>query len=206
MDRLLAATVSVIGENGLAAVSIPQIAVAAGLSTGAIYRRFTDKDALIRTAILQFLENAQKLNRQALTPERFAEMDLQETLFAICRALVRQYREHPILLKALDQFLESQSDEAFRKRMIDLIEANIRCVIDVLMLYREKVATSRPERAIKFALLSALTLIEGKVLHQSALWQRILPLSDEDLVTETVQIMTAYLTTKAPPKKTKSKK
>lgn len=193
MDRLLAATISVIGKNGLAETSIPLIAQAAGLSTGAIYRRFADKDALIRIAFQNFLEGTQSQNREALSPERFAKMSLSQTLLVLCRAFVRQYREHPILLKALDQFLELHADQHYREHMMDLIETNTRCVIDVLLIYRDQVTAPNRDQAIKFALLSAVTLIEGKVLNQSALWKRILPLDDDHLAAETASMMETYL-------------
>jgi len=194
MERLLAATISVIGKNGLAGVSIPLIAQAAGLSTGAIYRRFNDKDALIRIAFQNFLEGTQSQNREALSPERFAQMSFSQTLRVLCQALVRQYREHPILLKALDQFLEGHADQHYREHMMDIIEANTRCVIDLLLIYRDQVTAANPDHAIKFALLSAATLIEGKVLNQSALWKRILPLDDDHLAAETASMMEIYLT------------
>jgi AcrR family transcriptional regulator len=194
MERLLTATINLIEEKGLAGVTIPEVAATAGLSTGSIYRRFTDKDALIRTAFLQMLEEAQEANRATLPADRFEGRSLDEALHALARALVAQYRGRAGLLKALDQFLEVQADAAFRERAVGLIEANFRRAIDALLPFRDRIAAADPERAITFALLSAATVIEVHKLHDSPLWGRMLTLDDDALAAETARTMAAYLT------------
>jgi AcrR family transcriptional regulator len=194
MERLLAATLEVIEERGLAGVTIPEIAAAAGASTGSVYRRFTDKEALIRSAFLRLLEDAQEANQASLPPDRFQGLGLDQALHAVGRALVAQYRGRAGLLKALDQFLEVQSDEAFRERSIGLIEANLRGVVEALLPFQDRIAAEDPERAIVFALLSATTVIEVNKLHTPLLWRRMLPLDDNALATEAAKAMAAYLT------------
>ncbi len=193
MERLLAATLEVIDAKGLSGVTIPEIAATADLSIGSVYRRFTDKEELIRTAFLQFLEEAQALNQANLPPDRFQGMALRAVLPALGRALVAQYRGRTGLLKALDQFLEGQTDEAFRQRALDLIEANMRRLIEALLPLRDEITAEDPERAITFALLNAITLIEVHKLHNPLLWQRLLPLDDDALAGEAARVMAAYL-------------
>ncbi len=193
MERLLAATLAVIEAKGLAGLTIPEIAAAADLSTGSVYRRFADKEELIRTAFLQLLEGSQAVNQASLPPGRFQGVSLTDALRALSRALVAQYRGRTGLLKALDHFLETQTDEAFRRRALDLIESNMRRLIEVLLPFRDKIAAGDPERAITFALLSAVTLIEVHKLHNPLLWQRMLPLDDEALAAEAARMMAAYL-------------
>jgi AcrR family transcriptional regulator len=193
MERLLAATIAVIEDKGLAAVTIPEIAAAAGVSAGSIYRRFTDKDALIRTAFLRLLEASQDSNRASLPADRFQGRSLEEALHAVARALVAQYRTRPGLLKALDQYLEAQTDPAFRERALGLIEANIQVVIEALLPFRDRIAAADPERAITFALLSAMTVMEAHKLSVPLLWRRMLPLDDDALAAETARAMGAYL-------------
>jgi AcrR family transcriptional regulator len=194
MERLLAATLGVIEERGLAGVTLPEIATAAGASTGSVYRRFTDKDALIRTAFLRLLEASREANQDSLPPDRFQGLSLDAALHAVASALVAQYRGRARLLKALDQFLEVQTDEAFRERALTLIEANLWRLVEALLPFRDRVAAEDPERAIIFALLSATTVIEVNKLHAPLLWRRMLPLDDEALAKETAKAMAAYLT------------
>jgi AcrR family transcriptional regulator len=193
LQRLLTATLTVIEARGLAGVTIPEIAAAAGLSTGSVYRRFADKDALVRGAFAHLLEAAQAANQDHLPPDRFSGLTLQEALLAVSRALVAQYRGRTGLLKALDQYLEIQADEAFRIRAVDLIEANLRRVVETLLPFRADIAAPDPDRAITFALLSATTLIEAHKLHDPLLWRRMLPLDEDALATEAARSMAAYL-------------
>jgi len=194
LERLLSAAVALMEEEGLAGVTIPVVAARAGVSTGSIYRRFVDKDALVRAAFLRFLEASRIANRESLTPERFAGMSLERVSRAVCRGLVRQFRSHPRLLKALDQFLDVQTDAAFREQAISTVADNTRLVVELLLPFRDRIASGDPERAITFALLSAITVIEMHALHSAALWTRMLPLEDEALADEAARAMAAYLT------------
>jgi len=178
----------------LAGVTIPEIAAVAGVATGSIYRRFTDKDSLIRAAFLQFLEMSQEANRKGLAPERFASLSFEAALHAVARALVRQYRDHPLLLTALDRFLDRDSDSDFRDRAVTLIAANFSRLVEALMSYQAEITAADPERAITFALLTAATVIEVHALHPPSLWHRMLPLDDAALAAETARTMAAYLT------------
>lgn len=194
LARLLAATIAILEEKGLAGVTVPEVAARAGVATGSVYRRFTDKDALVRAAFLQLLESAQEANEAALPPTRLSAVTIEAALQAIGRALVVQYRGRTNLLRALDQYLEQQTDAEFRRRAIDQIEANLRLVVRALLPFRQQIAAADPERAITFALLSATTVIEAHKLHKPLLWERMLPLDDEALAAETAQAMAAYLT------------
>ena len=193
MERLLSATLAVIADRGLADVTIPEVAAAAGLSTGSVYRRFADKEAMIRTAFLRFLEEAHALNEANLPPGRLSGRTLEEALSALARGLVAQYRGRTGLLKALDRYLEIQTDAAFRARAVGLVEANIRLVIAALSPFKGRITAPDPERAIAFALLSAITVIEAHKLHDSPVWRQVLALDDDALAAETARAMAAYL-------------
>ncbi|MBC6982606.1 TetR/AcrR family transcriptional regulator [Caulobacter sp. 17J80-11] len=194
LARLLAASIALLEEKGLAGVTVPEVAARAGVATGSVYRRFTDKDALVRAAFLQLLESAQEANQAALPPERLSGLTLGAALQAITRALVAQYRGRTNLLRALDRYLDQQTDPEFRRRAVDLTEANLRLVVRALLPFRREITAADPDRAITFALLSATTIIEAHKLHKPLLWDRMLPLDDEALASEAAQAMAAYLT------------
>jgi AcrR family transcriptional regulator len=193
-ERLLTATLAIIEEKGIAGVTIPTVAAAAGLSPGSVYRRFDDKEAMIRIAFLRFLESSQDTNQASLGSDRLRALTLEGALLAITRGLVAQYRGRTGLLKALDQYLEVQADATFRDRAVSIIEANLQLVIGALLPFHDRIAAADPERGITFALLSAITVIEAHKLHHSPVWSRVFPLDDDGLAAETARAMTAYLT------------
>jgi AcrR family transcriptional regulator len=197
MERLVTATLAVIEDRGLAGVTIPEIAARAELSTGSVYRRFVDKEALIRTAFLQLLEASQAANTAALPQDLFAGRSLNEALLALSRALIAQYRGRTGVMKAFDRYLEEQTDDSFQRRALDLIEANMRRLALTLEPFKGEISAKDPDKAITFALLSGVTLIEVQHLHSPLLWRRLLPLSDDELAEEVAQTMGAYLARKS---------
>lgn len=193
LERLVSATTAVLEAKGLAAITIPEIAATAGISTGGVYRRFTDKDALIRYALGQVLEESQLVNKASVPPNRFQGFTLDEALYALGRGLVAQYRGRRGVLRAIDEYLEFHADRAFRERALDIIEANMQLLVESLLPFKEQIVAEDPERAITFALLNATTLIEVHKLHTPLVWQRMLPLDDEALALEAGRTMAAYL-------------
>jgi AcrR family transcriptional regulator len=196
MERLLSATLAVIEEKGLEGVTIPEVAAVAGLSPGSVYRRFDDKEAMIRIALLRFLESTQQSNQAALGSDRLQMLTLDDALLALSRGLVAQYRGRTGLLRALDRYLEIQADAAFLERALSIIEVNLRLIIRAFVSFHDRIAVADPERGITFAMLSAITLIEAHKLHNSPVWRRVLPLDDDALAVEAARLMAAYLTTR----------
>ena len=77
LQRLLKATAEILTEGGLEGATIPCIAARAGLSPGAVYRRFPDKDALLQTVVFTVLEQIDENTRALLTPEFAKQGSLQ---------------------------------------------------------------------------------------------------------------------------------
>ena len=70
LRKLQKATAEVLGQHGVEGTTIPRIAQHAGLTPGAIYRRFHDKDALLEATILGILERQEERMKTSLTPGR----------------------------------------------------------------------------------------------------------------------------------------
>jgi AcrR family transcriptional regulator len=76
LRKLQKATAEVLGQHGVDGATIPRIARHAGLTPGAVYRRFRDKDALLETTILGILERQEERLKSGLTPEKVARIPL----------------------------------------------------------------------------------------------------------------------------------
>jgi len=106
-DSLLKATFELLSESGLEGAVIPRIAERAGVSAANIYRRFADKDALVRATMLQALRASNAANEAVL-----ARLLVRATLAASARRLmallIEQYRSQPRLMRALLRFIDEK--------------------------------------------------------------------------------------------------
>src|SRR5579872_4163640 len=76
LRKLLKAAAEVLGQHGLEGTTIPRIARHAGLTPGAVYRRFPDKEELLETVILGILERQDERLHASLTPEMARQIPL----------------------------------------------------------------------------------------------------------------------------------
>src|SRR2546430_13648548 len=62
VHRLVSATEALLAQGGLEAATVPAIASLAGVSVGVVYRRFPDKDNLLRAVYDRFFERAREMH------------------------------------------------------------------------------------------------------------------------------------------------
>src|SRR5438046_10678551 len=74
--KLQKAAAEVLGQHGVEGATIPRIAQHAGLTPGAIYRRFHDKDALLEATVLGMPEHQDEGMKVGLTPAAAAQIPL----------------------------------------------------------------------------------------------------------------------------------
>jgi len=195
LRRLLQAAAQVLEEKGLEGATIPRIAARAGLSPGAVYRRFRDKDALLRTLLLETLRAADYGTAELLSPEFLRQHTLPEMVGTIVRGTLRGYRKHAGLMRALHQFARSHPSPTLRREM-DLLEVrNFRRVVDALLTRRREIKHSTPETAVPLALmLAAFALREIIVLETlSSTWSSLMPKNDDRLAQELTRSFLSYL-------------
>lgn len=195
LRRLLQATAQLLEEKGLEGATIPRIAARAGLSPGAVYRRFRDKDALLRTLLLETLRAADKGTAEMLTPEFVTRLSLPELVGRIVQGTLRGYRKHAGLMRALHQFARSHPSPALRKQLDELEVRNFRRVVDAVLTKRSQIKHSDPDVAVPFALmLTAFALREIIVLGTlSTAWSALMPKDDDQLGDELARSFLSYL-------------
>src|SRR5215831_18277496 len=101
LRKLLKAAAEVLGQHGVEGTTIPRIARHAGLTPGAVYRRFHDKDALLETVILGILERQDERLKSGITPEKAAQIPLAIFAEQVIGGMVVAYRMNAPLLRAL---------------------------------------------------------------------------------------------------------
>lgn len=161
LKRLLKAAVEVLNTDGLERATIPRIAARAGLSPGAVYRRFADKDALMREVAVRILEDNYRHSRALMEREDWKSMSLAELARHVIAISLKGHRTYHGLLRALFFFTQQHPQAAFVRKMEELEWKVFRDVSELLLLRRDEIHHPDPEGAVKFALLAVGVMATG---------------------------------------------
>jgi AcrR family transcriptional regulator len=153
LERLLKAAIEVLNKDGLEGATIPRIAARAGLSPGTVYRRFADKDAMMREVGIRLLEENYRQTKALMDREDWKTMSLTELSRHVIAISLKGHSTYRGLLRALFFFTQQHPDAAFVRKMEDLEWKVFRDVSELLLLHRSEIHHPDPEAAVKFALL-----------------------------------------------------
>lgn len=178
-QRLLEAADAMFREYGVD-VGVGEIAAAAGVGRGTLFRNFPSKDALIAAVLAERINEVISFGRELLADDA-ADADDADVVFRFVEELVARQEENRALLQTLTG-LESSQDvpelERTKAAMVELLEA---------LLDRGRHAGSIRLEATAADLM---TLIKGLCMH---------PASEQPLPPETVRrhldLVRAALTT-----------
>jgi AcrR family transcriptional regulator len=191
--KLMHAAIKVVSKHGLPSATIPKIAEAAGVSAANVYRRFEDKDALLRAAFLDMLEHAARTNREELTAEKLEGIPFPQALSAVLAAMYSQNRQTQAARRALRLFLDQTADKAFQKQAATLIADSYTLLVELLMTYRSEIRHPEPEKALRFGMMQAGTAFETITLAGESVWERVLAMEDEAVLEEMTRSLFSYL-------------
>lgn len=192
LSRLLAATIWTLDEHGLEGTTIPRIARVADVSPATVYRRFKDKQALLRAAFLHMLERSNEANREHLG-DMLAHGSLERAARKLIDLMFMQFRKHPGLMQALEQFLENDDDPSFVSAAQGIVADNLGQVIKAMLAHRSEMTHPDPESAVRIATLTANTAIGTIAFKPRSQWGTLQPMTDEALADEFARAYVAYL-------------
>ena len=195
LNKLLRAAVEVLGQQGVAGATIPRITAHAGLTPGAVYRRFRNKDVLLQTAILRVLEDQAKFLRLSLTVEAAAEIPFATLAEQVINTLVVSYRSNARLLRALRQFLQENEGNAFWRKATKLEMLSFEHLVALCVASGREIKHDDPRAAAALGLMMVIgTLLEVVVNPGDVkLWKGLLPKDDRTLKSELTRSFLSYL-------------
>jgi AcrR family transcriptional regulator len=195
MRKLLKAAAEVLGQHGIEGATIPRIAHHAGLTPGAIYRRFPDKDALLETVIIRIMERQDERLRMMLTPDMARQIPLAVFAEQLINNMLVSYRANAGLLRALRQFTQGRDHTSFYRKVNKLEMRTYQYLVDLFLVHRKEVKHPDPQMAVSFAIMVlASTLIELILVdHDMKNWQAIIPKDDQSLKRELLRSFLSYL-------------
>jgi AcrR family transcriptional regulator len=194
LNKLLKAAVEVLGQQGVAGTTIPRIAAHAGLTPGAVYRRFRNKDVLLETAILRVLEDQTKVLLLLLTVEAAAEIPFPTLAEQVINSLVVSYRTNASLLRAVRQFLQEKEGSPFWKKASKLEMRTFEYLVAIFVTSGE-IKHADPRAAVALGLMMVIGTLWEVVVNpgDAKSWKGLLPKDDRTLKGEITRAFLSYL-------------
>jgi AcrR family transcriptional regulator len=190
-ERLLEAAESLLREGGVDAATLRAIADRAGVSVGIVYRRFRDKDTVLRAVYTRFFAGVDAANQRALASDRLRDATTPQILTAVVRGIGEGYRRHRTLVRALVLYVRSHPDPVFRKRAMALNAATYARVHRLLLERRCEIRHPKPAAAVAFGLSAMAALLQERIVFGDV---TALPVvSDRELIAEATRMLKSYL-------------
>lgn len=193
--KLLKAAAEVLGQHGVEGTTIPRIAKHAGLTPGAVYRRFPDKEALLETVVLGILERQDERLRIAVTPAMARQIPLAVFADQIIGGMLVSYRGNAPLLRALRQFAQSRNDTSFYKKVCKLEMRTWQYLVELFLVHRKEIKHPDPQTAVSFAMVTLFSTLVELILvdYDMKNWQAVIPKDDQTLKRELARTFLRYL-------------
>ncbi|MEV4603427.1 TetR/AcrR family transcriptional regulator [Amycolatopsis sp. NPDC049253] len=184
LQKVLSAAEHVLADGGIEEFTVGAVADRAGLSVGAIYRRFSGKDQLLYAVKDELLGRLETAVGDAL---RSPAPGLRATVTGFTEALAQTFTRHG---RVFPELLDAQRTEG-RDRGLQAMAAIQRTFVDAAEPCLAEIR--RPDRPL--ALRMAARTIIGSCVHRAAsgrFWPDDLTWSE--WATETAEMTLAYLT------------
>lgn len=194
LERLLDAAEQMLDFVGLEGATVPTIAAAAGVSVGTVYKRFPDKDALLRAVYERFYTDLLAANQFALDPAKWVDTPTIELLTTIVAGMVEGYRSRKSLIRALLLYAETHTDSDFRAHAEERRLETRQLFEALLRDRRADIGHPHPERAIRFVVVLIGHALQSSVVSETG--TRDLLSSGTDTAAELTKIVVGYLRVK----------
>lgn len=190
LNRLLDAAERVLEEEGVEAATVPRIAKKAGVSVGVVYRRFPNKDALIRGVYERYLWRAGEQNSMMIATLGSVNVPLDEMLRSLIRGAVEGHRRKRKLLAALIQYARTHNDRELKRRTGEINRASVAALTTLMLSHRDTIRHPDPDQAIRFALLAVAAVIRSIIIDEESSYGLDAP---DDLEDELTRMIFSYL-------------
>ena len=186
---LLSAAEELLEEKGLEGTTVPAIAERAGVSVGVVYRRFPDKDALLRAVYDRFFAEMSEKSRASVEMVSAMNVPLPRLARSVVTGIAQSYRRRRGMLRALTQYVRTHHDPKFRKAAIRMNRQMMDDVARLLLKHRAEMSHPDPETAVELGLLSITTLVRQILIEEQSLH----PYAPKDLEEELVRMFFGYV-------------
>jgi AcrR family transcriptional regulator len=195
LRKLLKAAAEVLGQHGVEGSTIPRIAAHAGLTPGAVYRRFEDKETLLETMILGILERQAEGLPIGLTPEMSGQIPLKVFAEQVIYSILVSYRSNAGLLRGIRQFAQARTGTEFWKKAAKLEARFFERLVELFLVNANDIRHPEPKMAVSLGMMMVICTLQEVVLNtpETKAWRGLLPQDDHALKRELTGALLAYL-------------
>ena len=169
LHRLLSAAEALLDHGGLDAATVPAIAKAAGVSVGVVYRRFPDKDMLLRAVYERFFSTVVDQQSAIVHSVHARNLPLPTLVRVLVRGIAEGYRRKRGLLRSLFRYARAHPDAEFRRAARHMNRQGLAHIKLLLLVHRDQIKHPHPEEAIEFATLAVASVLHLVILEEEPL-------------------------------------
>jgi AcrR family transcriptional regulator len=189
LDRILDAAEQVLAEKAFGEATLAEIMERAGVTVGAFYRRYPDKNALLRHLDERFFGEMLTRAEELLDPARWQKATARAVIEEMTRQAVEVYSARRGLLRSL--FLRARTDTVLQQSALQVNEQFIARLRAVLMPLRSQMTHSDPERAIELGFMMMIGSLRELVVF-GEIWPAP-PAHTPALAAEVARMFCGYL-------------
>lgn len=195
LGRILDAAERVLEEKSFTEATLAEIMERAGVTVGAFYRRFPDKDALLHHLDERFFAEMHELTRGLLDPGRWEGSPLSRIIPQITAVAVPLYRMRRGLLRTL--FIRARSDATIQQSARELNGQMLGRMRALAESRRHEINHPNPLAAVELGFRMLLGSLRETVVF-GEVWPQDTGLADDQLAHELARMYLGYLGSAGP--------
>ena len=190
LDRILDAAENVLEEKSFGEATLAEIMDRAGVTVGAFYRRFPDKDALLHLLDNRFFSELHELAQTALGEAKWHDATVPQIVYGFTETAVQLYRARRGLLRSL--FLRARTDPVIMQSAREVNAQYIDRLRSLLMARADQLRHPSPERAVELGFMILVGALRETILF-GEVWPSPETVVDDGLSKELARSYLAYL-------------
>jgi len=190
LDRILDAAEHVLDSKSFSEATLVEIMEQAGVTVGAFYRRFPDKDALLHLMDERFFAELYQRGDAVLDPDRWTNHAAADIVRAFVHEAVDMYRQRRGLLRSL--LLRARIDPVIQDSARGVNAHVTAALIRVLLPHASATTHPDPQRAIELGYRMLVGALRETILF-SEVWPAPGAVESMDLADELSRMYLGYL-------------
>ncbi|MEM7143402.1 MAG: TetR/AcrR family transcriptional regulator [Actinomycetota bacterium] len=189
-SALLDAAERLIGERGVEATTVADIADAANCSIGAFYHHYRDKKAVQYALFERYVDELEQVAQRSTDPARWDGARIGDIVLGYLQVSVETNRERPGFKRAGDEIGRTEAEmQSHLDKVRTLVDQGVR---DLLLARRDEIAHPDPELAVTLVVDQMASMLRSRLL-ESPLPTRMAVRTDDEFVAEVMRSVCAYL-------------